>query len=158
MIKNKFDLAKLVTPTFPNWDKSFISGLNSPLCEVEHRLASDPLELITRVKFKDRAEGPPGHIHGGASAGLIDEVMGILVWNQNYSCVTQNLSLKYLKLLPLNIETYLVTSLTSTNAKTIVVKSTILDNELTPYVQAEGVFHILTPEQLNKLTTRLLKN
>ena len=124
---------------------------------MEHRLSSDPIHLITHVKFKGQAEGPPGHIHGGASAGIIDEVMGILVWSQKYPCVTQTLNLKYLKLLPIDIETYLVTTITSVTEKTIQVNCIIVDHKKTPYVQAEGVFHRLKQEQLNKLSIHLQK-
>lgn len=154
MIKNHFFKSTPITPAFPNWDRSFVSGPESPLFEVEHRLATDPLELISHVIFKPKAEGPPGHIHGGASAGLIDEVMGILVWNQNYPCVTQTLSMKYLKPLPLNQEAYLITTISAVSEKTIEVKCTIFSNEKTPYVQATGVFHRLTQEQLKRFATQ----
>ena len=154
MLNKKFLNSTLITPAFPNWDRSFVSGPKSTLFEVEHRLQSDPIELITHVKFKPHAEGPPGHIHGGATAGLIDEVMGILVWNQKYPCVTQSLSLKYLKPVPMNMDTYLVTTIGSISEKTIEVKCTIYNNDKTPYVQAAGVFHRLTQEQLDRFRSQ----
>jgi acyl-coenzyme A thioesterase PaaI-like protein len=154
MLKNQFLKATPIHPAFPNWERSFVSGPKSTLFEVEHRLQTDPTELITHVKFKPEAEGPPGHIHGGASAGLIDEVMGVLVWNQNHPCVTQHLSLKYLKPLPLNVDAYLVTTMGAISEKTIEVKCTIFNQEKTPYVQAAGVFHRLTQEQLKRFSTR----
>ncbi len=155
MLKNHFLKATLIQPSFPNWEKSFVSGPNSTLYEVEHRLATDPLELITKVNFKKFAEGPPGHVHGGASAGIIDEVMGILVWNQNYPCLTQSLSIKYLKPLPLHDESYMVTTISAVTEKTIEVKCMIYNNEKTPYVQATGVFHRMSVEQLNRFVTHL---
>jgi len=162
MIKTQFQNATLITPAFPNWEKSFVSGPTSNLYQVEHRLQNDPLELITHVKFKDSAEGPPGHVHGGASAGIIDEVMGVLVWNQKYPCVTQTLSLKYLKPVPLKLDAYLITTLTAVNAKTIEVSCSIHNggpdgNEKTPYVQAVGVFHRLTQEQLDRFSAEQKK-
>jgi acyl-coenzyme A thioesterase PaaI-like protein len=150
MLKSQFQKATPITPAFPNWEKSFVSGPQSTLYAVEHRLATDPTELITHVKFKSSAEGPPGHIHGGASAGLIDEVMGILVWNQHYPCVTQSLSLKYLKPIPINVDAYLVTVISGVSDKTIEVKSTIFNDEKYTYVQGTGIFHRLTAEQLQK--------
>ena len=155
MIKNTFHKAAPISPAFPNWEKSFVSGPDSPLYEVEHRLSIDPTELITLVKFKLKAEGPPGHVHGGASAGLIDEVMGVLVWNQKYPCLTQHLSLKYLRPLPLSMEAYLITTISAISEKTIEVKCTVYNQEKTPYVQAAGGFHRLTQEQLNKFITQL---
>lgn len=155
-MKTRFQKATPITPNFPNWEKSFVSGPNSTLYIVEHRLATDPTELITLVKFKPASEGPPGHIHGGASAGLIDEVMGILVWNQNYPCVTQSLSLKYIKPVPMDIDAYLITTISAVSEKTVEVKCMLYNSEKVPYVQGTGIFHRLTEEQLKKFTTRLL--
>ena len=132
-----------------------MSGPNSSLFEVEHRLRTDPTELITLARFKNTAEGPPGHVHGGATAGIIDEVMGILVWNQKYPCLTQSLSIKYLKPLPLLNDSYLVTTVTGVSEKTIEVKTMIYNNEKTPYVQATGVFHRMSKEQLDKFIIHL---
>ena len=163
MIATQFEQATPVTPAFPNWKRSFVSGPESTLFQVEHRLASDPASasvptLISKVNFKAQSEGPPGHVHGGASAGLIDEVMGILVWNQKYPGVTQSLNLKYLKALPLNEVSYVMTQLTSVHEKTIEVECTILNNEKTPYVSAQGVFHRLTQAQLDRFTLNVPKN
>ncbi len=154
MLKNQFLSSAPITPVFPNWEKSFVSGTNSPLYKVVHHLTAAPIELITHVNFKDAAEGPPGHIHGGASAGLIDETMGVLVWNQNYPCVTQHLNLHYLKPIPLNMDSYVLTSITSVSVKTVEVKSSIFNAERIPYVQANSVFHLLTPEQYQRFITQ----
>jgi acyl-coenzyme A thioesterase PaaI-like protein len=143
-----------ITPAFPNWQKSFISGPDSPLFEIEHRIHQrQPQLLISRVTFKSKAEGPPGHVHGGASAALIDEVMGIVVWHNQFLCVTQNLNLRYVKALPLSVDGYLVTEIVKVNERTIEVDCTIFDHKKTPYVSAQGVFHRLSESQL-KLFTR----
>lgn len=157
MLHNQFSKATPVIPAFPNWERSFVSGANSPLYQVEHRLTTEPVELITHVKFKAGAEGPPGHIHGGASAGLIDEVMGVLVWNQNYPCVTQSLNLKYLKPVPLKEDAYLITRLGIVTEKVIEVITVLYDKEKTPHVQAAGVFHRLTQKQLESFMKKLTR-
>jgi len=157
MIQERFEKATPIIPSFPNWNKSFVSGIESPLFEAEHRIASEPLELISKVKCKDAAEGPPGHIHGGASAALIDEVMGILVWNQNHPCVTKQLELKYLKPVPMNSEAFLVTIITEMDEKTVTTKTVLFCNKKTPCIQATGVFHKLSKEMFEKFLTHLPK-
>ena len=143
--------ASMITPGFPNWEKSFVSGPQSPLFNIEHRIDRlNPDRLITRVEFKLTAEGPPGHIHGGASAGLIDECMGVLVWHHQLSCLTQTLQLSYLKILPLQETAFVVTQIQKKNLKTVEVLCTIYGKEKTPYVSSQGVFHRLTVEQLEK--------
>ena len=151
-----FDLdiedSTVITPRFLNWERSFVSGPNSPLFEVEHRISNtNPEVLITRVKFKPSAEGPPGHVHGGATAGLIDEVMGVLVWHSHNRCVTEKLSLQYLRPVPLKNESILLTRIytpNSTEAKRIEIRTTIYDQQKSPYVLAQGLFHRLSEAQL----------
>ena len=153
MLQQRFEQATPILPSFPNWNKSFVSGHNSPLFEVDHRVALEPLELISKVRFKNTAEGPPGHIHGGASAALIDEVMGILVWNQNFPCLTKQLELKFLRPLPLNSEAMILTVITAVHEKTISVKTTIFGNKKTPCVEGTGVFHRMSKEMLDQFIT-----
>jgi len=145
------DRSEIVTPAFPNWQKSFISGAESPLFEIEHRIEiGNPRHLISRVRFREKAEGPPGHVHGGASAALIDETMGVVVWHNQFYCLTQNLNLQYLKPLPLSLEAFVTVEITLVTERTIEVSCAIQDAKKTPYVSAQGVFHRLKPEQLQK--------
>lgn len=150
MHKDRFAQAIPINPSFPNWNKSFISGHGSVLFNVEHRIAQNPLELISHVRFKETAEGPPGYVHGGATAALIDEVMGILVWHENIPSVTQKLELKYLRPLPLNQEAHLVTTIEETSEKTTTVKTIVYGNKKTPCVEANGVFHRITEDWKKK--------
>ncbi len=150
MFDERFASATPINPSFPNWNKSFVSGHESPLFHVDHRIAESPLELLSVVKFKPAAEGPPGHVHGGATAGLIDEVMGILVWNENIPVVTQKLEVKYLKPLPLTSEAYLSTSIEEVLEKTVTVKTLLYCNKKTPCIEATGVFHKISPELFQK--------
>ena len=147
-----FTQFELIEPRFLNWDKSFVSGIHSPLFRVKHFLHTQRKTLIlTRVHFLEQALGPPGHVHGGATAGLIDETMGIAVWHQSLMCVTQKLEVHYSKMLKLQEEAFVFTEIVATHEKTVEVHATIYGNEKTPHVSAQGVFHRLRPEQLNKL-------
>ena len=94
-----------ITPPFPNWEKSFISGHESTLFKV-HYLDDKQNEkrIWARSEFLPDAEGPPGHIHGGASSALMDEALGILVWRKGYAGVTQTLTLNYIRPLPLSLK------------------------------------------------------
>jgi acyl-coenzyme A thioesterase PaaI-like protein len=146
-----FEQGKVLTPAFPNWERSFVSGPDSPLFRVEHReFADHPKLMITRSTFLDKAEGPPGHVHGGATAGLLDEVLGVAVWHAQFASLTQNLSLHYGRPLPLKGVAYALTTIRSVSDKTVLVETTIYDKEKTPYVCAQGAFHRLTPDQLQR--------
>ena len=149
-----------IQPSFPNWEKSFVSGSNSPLYNVSHFIHSVRKTLVlSRVSFLEKALGPPGNVHGGATAGLVDEIMGIAVWHQDEPCVTQKLEMHYGKLLPLYGEAFVYTEIVSSATKTLEVHSTIysgiLDKQETPHVSAQGVFHRLSAEQLARFKNNL---
>jgi acyl-coenzyme A thioesterase PaaI-like protein len=145
-----------VEPAFPNWKRSFVSGPESPLFELSHwRMEERPDLLLTRVRFKAAAEGPPGHIHGGASAGLLDEVMGVLAWHQNLPCVTRSIEVHYARALPLGIDGRIFTRIHRIEEKQIEVHSTIHDEHGLPQVSSKGLFHILSPDQLARFKERV---
>lgn len=153
------DQCTAITPAFPNWEKSFISGPKSPLFQLEHRIMNTNSSLlITQASFKSFAEGPPGSVHGGASAALIDECMGIIVWHNQHFCLTQGLSLQYKRTLPLDSLVYVVTEITQVTERELLVHSQIIEKKArdpngTPrvYVSGEGKFFPLSTEQLDRL-------
>lgn len=46
-------------------------------------------------------QGPPGYAHGGASAAILDEAMGVAVWRSGYNVAVVNLEINYKLPLPL---------------------------------------------------------
>ena len=46
-------------------------------------------------------QGPPGHVHGGASAAIIDEAMGKVVWRSGLQVLLRHMSLDYHRPIPL---------------------------------------------------------
>lgn len=140
---------KSITPPFPNWEKSFVSGPGSPLFEITHAEdKNNSHHLYTRVTFKELAEGPPGHAHGGATAALIDELMGIVIWHNQFLGITQTLQLFYWRMVPLKTQMYAVSEIKKIGPKKIDVHTTLFDDEKNPHVSATSVFHRLTPEHL----------
>lgn len=140
-----------IKPAFPNWEKSFVSGPKSTLFQVDHRIdLQNPHLLFTKIKFMNSAEGPPGHVHGGATAGLIDEIMGITLWHNQFMSMTKELHLFYRKALPLTQTIYGVTEVTAVNDRTTEIRSTLYDEEKVAHVSAQATFYRLTPEQLSK--------
>jgi acyl-coenzyme A thioesterase PaaI-like protein len=140
-----------ITPGFPDWERSFVSGPESPLFKVSHTLSNeDPELLYTEVSFLRRAEGPPGHVHGGATAGLLDEVMGVLVWHHQFRSVTQSIQIHYRRAIPLEMHGLILTRIMAVHEKTIEVHATLYDDQKTPFVTSQGIFHRLSDEQLKR--------
>lgn len=49
------------------------------------------------IQFGPYTQGPPGCVHGGAIATMMDTAMGVCAYNSGYLCVTANLSTNYKK-------------------------------------------------------------
>jgi acyl-coenzyme A thioesterase PaaI-like protein len=140
-----------VTPAFPRWERSFVSGPASTLFQVEHFISrQDSLVLFTKVRFLPHSEGPPGHVHGGATAGLLDETMGILVWHHGHFAVTQNLRVEFKKPIPLHEPCLVVTRIETTGEGKIEVSSGVFDSAEHLRVSARGLFHKLSREQIDR--------
>jgi len=58
--------------------------------------------LTSEFTLNEAHQGPPGHSHGGASAAILDEAMGLVVWAAGHKVAAVNLEINYHKPLPLN--------------------------------------------------------
>jgi uncharacterized protein (TIGR00369 family) len=58
-------------------------------------------QIEATFSFTHRHQGPPGYVHGGASAAVLDEAMGLAIWYAGYRVVTVNLNLDYRKPVPI---------------------------------------------------------
>ncbi len=145
----------LLTPRFPNWQKSFVSGPHSPLFKIEHRRVpatslQDSSQLCSRIHFLPLAEGPPGCVHGGASAALMDELMGVLAWDQDFLSVTEKLQLHFEKLMPLSEEIFGVVWIESQNERNLKLKAGLFDRDETCFVSAEAEFYKLNEKHFQR--------
>lgn len=61
------------------------------------------LMIVSAFQFDIHQQGPPLHAHGGASAAVIDEAMGVVVWQSGLQVVLANMSLDYRRPVPLNV-------------------------------------------------------
>lgn len=57
--------------------------------------------VVAEVILTVAQQGPPGYAHGGASAALLDEAMGMAVWLAGHRVVSVHLEIDYLKPVPL---------------------------------------------------------
>ena len=82
----------------PEHGSCFICGSQNPkgMGLVWYARPDEAHELVvfTDFSFGLSEQGPPGHTHGGASAAVIDEVMGAVVWRSGLKVVLANLNLR----------------------------------------------------------------
>lgn len=84
-------------------------------------------------------EGPPGALHGGYIAMLLDAVMGTLVRSLGISAVTATLSLKYLRPTPLDHRLQLCARVLSREQRKVTVEGGISAGGVET-VRATGLF------------------
>jgi uncharacterized protein (TIGR00369 family) len=58
--------------------------------------------FVCRFRLPRRYTGPPGHAHGGIIATILDEAMGKVNKIHNVVALTSEISVRYLKPVPLN--------------------------------------------------------
>ena len=58
--------------------------------------------FVCRFRLGKRYTGPPGHCHGGIIATILDEAMGKVNKLRNVIAVTSEMTVNYLKPVPLN--------------------------------------------------------
>ena len=63
--------------------------------------AADSVLISSDFQFELAQQGPPGHVHGGASAAVIDEAMGASVWQSGYQALLAHYELDYILPVPL---------------------------------------------------------
>ena len=78
-----------------------VGGRSHP-CSPELRWQEASNQITGSVKFSQAFEGPPGHVHGGWVASVLDHLMGMTHVRTGHPGMTGGLSVRYLKPTPLN--------------------------------------------------------
>ncbi|MGE3386036.1 MAG: PaaI family thioesterase [Bdellovibrionales bacterium] len=82
--------------------RSFVSSnRGSGFIRVRYGTNAKRDRIIADVYFGKRAEGPPGRVHGGAIASVLDEAMGAAVWLSQNTGYTLKLEVEFLSPTPL---------------------------------------------------------
>jgi acyl-coenzyme A thioesterase PaaI-like protein len=98
-------------------------------------------------------QGGPGLVHGGIAALLIDHAMGCVAARRNRPAMTVRLSLRYRRPTPLGVPLKVSVHLDRTEGRRLYLTATIASGDDVT-VEAEGVFMILTSENLSAVFGR----
>jgi len=85
----------------PEHGACFVCGTQNPHSLGLTWYQSETGAIHAEMVFTDAHQGPPAHVHGGASAAVLDEAMGAAVWSAGYSVVAVNLEINYKLPVPL---------------------------------------------------------
>ena len=103
--------------------------------------------LVARVWFGPGAEGPPGHVHGGAQAAVLDEVLGLAAWLAGYPVVMARLEVDMRRMLPLGTVCTVRTEITSVQGRKVQVVGRLVGAEGVAYAEASGTCVAIGVEQ-----------
>ena len=115
-----------------------VGGRSHP-CSPELRWQEASNRITGTVKFSQAFEGPPGHMHGGWVAGVLDHLMGMTHVRTGHPGMTGGLSVRYLKPTPLNQVIEVSAQATELNDKRTEVKAEMRFGETTT-AKAEAIF------------------
>ena len=115
-----------------------VGGRSHP-CSPELLWQEASNRITGTVRFNQAFEGPPGHVHGGWVAGVLDHIMGMTHVRTGHPGMTGGLSVKYLKPTPLNQLIEISAEATELDGKRTEVKGTMRCGETTT-ATAEAIF------------------
>jgi uncharacterized protein (TIGR00369 family) len=84
----------------PEHGHCFVCGTQNPQSMGLTWFEREQGGIYAEMVFSQAHQGPPGCVHGGASAAVLDEAMGAAVWRAGFSVVAVNLEINYLKPVP----------------------------------------------------------
>lgn len=157
MQKLVYDSDKLVPKPYPGDAKgSFVLGTDSDVLQSVLLKSDVENQLNGRVWFGRKTAGPPGHVHGGCQAALLDEMMGSTAWYFGYPAVAAKIEVSFLEMIPYEQSYELRGKITNVdNRKVLVVGELFKDDTL--YASSSGLFIVLSNDQLKKLNLTIVK-
>ena len=106
--------------------------------------------LTSEFTLNEAQQGAPGHAHGGASAAILDEAMGLVVWAAGLKVAAVNLEINYHKPLPLNQPLTLETRIAQKDERKIFSTGEIKLPDGTIYVSGRGIY-VVAPKLFSEV-------
>jgi len=98
--------------------------------------------LYAKAWFGRETQGPPGHVHGGAMAAVLDEAMGGVCWMNGHRTVAARISVSFLEMLKLETETIVESRIERVDGRKIYLRATLTDGTRR-VAESAGLFIVL---------------
>ena len=106
--------------------------------------------LYARAWFGRETQGPPGYVHGGAMAAVLDEAMGGASWMNGHQSVAAKIAVSFLEMLKLETETTAEAWIDRTDGRKIYLRAKLSHPAGTVVAEADGLFIVLRDDQQKK--------
>ena len=111
-------------------------------------------EVRFRHKMQGFEHGAPGYVHGGALATILDEAQGALCHHIGHSIMTEQLTIKYNKAVPIDAEFDVRCWVTTVRKRRMYTRATITSLEKEILVFSSASWYLLS----ERIAARLFKN
>lgn len=137
---------------FPSLDNSSFLVANPSGESVRIAYFRGPGEgrLYAKAWFGRETQGPPGYVHGGAMAAVLDEGMGGACWMNGHRTVAAKISVSFLAMLKLESETTVEAQIERVEGRKVYVRATLSDANGAAIAEADGLFIVLREEALKQ--------
>ncbi len=119
---------------------AFVSGAEVDRIKIQYYFDAHSNHFYARVVFGKKAQGPPGHAHGGAVAAVLDEAMGGASWMNGFTAMTAKLEINYHKALPLETECFVETWVDNSLKNKIYICGKIVSAGGIVFAESTGLF------------------
>ncbi|KXK14633.1 MAG: thioesterase [Chloroflexi bacterium OLB14] len=96
--------------------------------------------LTSEFVLNESQQGPPNHAHGGASAAILDEAMGLVVWAAGHKVAAVNLNINYHKPVPLNQKLFVTAKIARMEERKVFSEGEIRLADSTVAVSGSGIY------------------
>ena len=128
----------------------FVCGKDNPHIIGITMIVDDNGTLTSEFTLTEAQQGPPGYAHGGASAAILDEAMGLVVWAAGHKVAAVNIDINYHKPLPLNQPLQLEARVTQIDKRKIFSAGEIKLPDETIVVSGRGIY-VVAPSLFEKV-------
>ncbi|MEX1178459.1 MAG: PaaI family thioesterase [Nitriliruptor sp.] len=99
------------------------------------------------VTFDDRFLGAPGLVHGGALAGILDDLYGMVMVRELIPAVTVDLAVSYRRPIHLGVPCVLTGHLVERDGRDVHVSAEVIQHDEVK-VTSTGRFRVMSPERI----------
>lgn len=135
----------------PYHGKCFVCGNENPHSIGLTLWVDDNGVMTSEFTLSDAQQGPPGHAHGGASAAILDEAMGLVAWAAGLKVAAVNLEINYHKPLPLHSALTLEARVTEQDERKAFSTGEIRLPDGTIAVSGRGIY-VIAPKLFDQIT------
>ena len=149
MKKSARDSAPAEHPPAVKMNFCFACGPDNPGgMRLKFELDQTGQRYVSRFRLGKRYTGPPGHCHGGIIATILDDAMGKLNKLHDVIAVTSEMTVYYLKPVPLYKTLHVESQHVSQHGRRLTHIARIIDENGTILARSRGVFIVIDPERV----------